>query len=256
MKVLRKVKKKIKEDGAIVTIQNMFWIDRVSSLIDTKNAVFMQMDFSCYTINDKTIVIDRDGLKLGIVSKEAFDVMQKVTEALSPICAVEQENDIVGFLLGRNVLNIAISMLGAVSGKNLGLILKDKRGRKIFTKVICEGLSLFSAMGVNVLPYNKKLDYGTFARPCSEGKCYRKKIISILRKNNAMVSSSILQDIQLGHKSEVFTVVKTFIKHAQIRKVKIPTINILYTMINDIIKGKRRIDSRVFNEKIFKKLGD
>jgi ketopantoate reductase len=80
--VLRRIRDRIKDDGAIVTIQNMFWVDRVSSLIEPKNSVFMQMDFSCYTINDKTIVIDRDGIKLGIVSKDAFDAMQKVTEVL------------------------------------------------------------------------------------------------------------------------------------------------------------------------------
>ena len=104
-------------------------------------------------------------------------------------------------------------------------------------------------MNVNICAYNEQLDYYLFCRNCSEGKAYKKKILKILRLNNARVSSSILYDLERNNKSEILTVVKTFIKHAQIRKIKIPKIVALYKMINEIIAGQRRISPNAFNDK-------
>lgn len=247
--VLKKIREKIKDNGAIVTIQNMYWIDRVSSLIDVKNAIFMHMDFNCYTTPEETKVIDQGGMKLGIVSKDAYPQLQMVAKILDKICKVEQVKDIVGFSLGRNIINIAISLLGAVSGLNLGKILLDRRGKRLFCQVISESITLFQDMKVNICAYNNQLDYYLFCRNCSKGKSYKKKILKVLRLNNARVSSSILYDLELNKRSEILTVVKTFIKHAQIRKISIPNIVALYKMINEIIAGKRRITQYAFNDK-------
>lgn len=250
---LRRVRSKIKSDGSIVTIHNITWIDRAINQIDAQNAVFMHMDFSCYTLDDKTKVIDQNGVKLGIVSKDAFPQMQKVSEVLSKFCDVEQVKDIVGFTLGRNIINVAISLLGAVSGKNLGKILLDRWGRKLFCEIIHESMTLFADMNIKICPYNDQLDYYRFVSECKDGCSYKKKILKVLRLNNPRVRSSILFDLELNKKSEILTVVKSFIKHAQIRKIKIPKIVILYKMVNEIIAGKRRISPNVFNDKILRK---
>ena len=172
---LRRVRKKIKEDSAIVTIQNIYWVDRASTQIDPRNAVFMHMDFWCYTLDDKTKVIDQNGVKLGIVDKDAFPQMQKVSSVLDKICEVEQVKDIVGFTLGRNIINIAISLLGAVSGKNLGKILLDRWGRKLFCEIIHESMTIFDDMKIKIHPYNDQLDYYRFISECKDGCSYKKK---------------------------------------------------------------------------------
>jgi len=64
MDVLKRIKSKINSTGAIVTIQNMYWIDRVSTQVDPENSVFMHMDFSCFPFGEKTKVIDPGGIKL------------------------------------------------------------------------------------------------------------------------------------------------------------------------------------------------
>lgn len=249
MDVLKKIRSKINPNGAIVTIQNMYWIDRVSTQIYSENSVFMHMDFSCYSTGEKTKVTNQGGVKLGIISKEAYAKMQMVSTVLKGICKVEQVKDVVGFALGRNIINIAISLLGGISGKRLGKILLDKKGRKLFVQVIKEGVELFKALGINIQPYNNQLDYYLFTGESRESNKYRKRILKILRINNARVTSSILYDLEYSKKSEILTVVKTFIKHAQLKKVKIPNIIILYKMTNEIIQGKRRIDLRAFHDK-------
>lgn len=249
MDVLKKIRSKINPNGAIITIQNMYWIDRVSTQIAPENAVFLHMDFSCYPYYDKTKVINQGGVKLGIISKDAYAKMQMVAQVLKSVCNVEQVKDVVGFALGRNIINIAISLLGGISGKRLGKILLDKKGKKLFVQVIKESVELFKSLGINILPYNNQLDYYLFTGDSRESNKYRRRILKILRINNARVTSSILYDLENSKKSEILTVVKTFIKHAQLKKIKIPNIVVLYKMINEIIQGKRRIDSRAFHDK-------
>ena len=108
-------------------------------------------------------------------------------------------------------------------------------------------------MKIKICPYNDQLDYYRFISPCKDGCGYQKKILKALRLNNARVRTSILFDLEFNKKSEILTVIKAFIKHAQIRKIKIPKIVTLYKMVNEIISGKRRISPNVFNDKILRK---
>lgn len=239
---LRRVRGKIHDNGAIVTIQNIFWIDRASTQINPKNAVFLHMDFACIREKDSVQVVDQGGVSIGIVSRDAYPQMQLVSKVLEDICQVTQISDIVGFSLGRNIMNIAISLLGGVSGLRLGKVLDDKYGKQLFVEIIRESIQLFQALGVNVCPYNDQFDYCLFVRDCHQGKCYRNKMLKILKTNNARVNSSLLLDIQSGNKSEILTVVKTFIKHAEIKHISIPTIVALYNCVTEIISGEKRID--------------
>ena len=246
--ILKNVKNKIKKDGAIVTIQNMFWIDRASIIIPPENAVFACFDFTCMTSDCWTMVKNIDGIKLGIIDKAAYGIMKKVADVLGKLTSVEIERDIVGFSVGRNILNIAISLLGGVSGLNIGKILENKIGKRLFVKIIQESMDLFDSMNINIVPYNDQLNYYMFREETHKSKLYRKRMIKILRKNNYNVTSSILYDLQHNIKSEILVVVKSFIKHAQIRKIKISTIIKLYKMIIQISHNERRVNNNVFNE--------
>ena len=247
--VLKKVREKIKPTGAIVTIQNMFWIDRVSAIIKPENAVFMVLDFCTVTKDNITYIKNTEGIRLGIINKDAYPKLTMVTEILEKICHVEQISDIMGFTLGRNILNIAISLLGGATGLNLGQILSDKILRKIFIEIIFEGMQLFSSFNVKILPYHEKLDYYMFMQKTFKGILYRHRIIKILKKNNSRVCSSILYNLERNRKNcEVLTVVKSFISHAQLKKIKIPHISTLYQIIIDIKDGKRRINKNIYKE--------
>jgi len=249
VEVLRKVKKKINPTGAIVTIQNMFWIDRVSSVIPPENAVFMVLDFCTMTKDNITYIKDTEGIRLGIIKKEAYRKMTMVTEVVEEICHVEQISDIIGFTLGRNILNIAISLIGGATGLNLGEILSSRPLRKLFINLVEEGMKLFESFNVKIMPYDNHLDYYLFLQNSLKGKIYRHKMMNLLKKNNGCVCSSILYDLERNRKNcEVLTVVKSFVNHAQLKKIKIPIINSLYQIIMDIKEGKRRINKNIYKE--------
>lgn len=254
--MLKVLREKIKPTGAIVTIQNMFWIDRVASLVDPNNMVCMYLDFSCKTVGKKTYVKNSDGIKLGVVRKEAFDKLEMVHDVLSNVCRVKDTNDIVGITLGRNIINISISSLGAISGLKLKDILLDRNGRYLFVKIIEEEMSLLNLMNIKVMPYDGKLDYYKFLKNDIPGKLYKRKIMRLLIKNNGNIVSSALRDFEFGRKSELLVVLNNFIKYSSFRGLKVPYIREIYDMLCQISKNERRISEDAFYDKKLVKIGE
>lgn len=254
--ILNTLKEKISQNGAIVTIQNNFWIDRVVNYIPPSNLVFMQLDFSCKTIGKKTIIKNSDGIKLGVLRKEAYNKMELVHDILSNVCKVKDAKDILGFTIGRSIINTTIASLGAISGLKLKDILLDRNGRFLFVKSICEKVSLFQKMGINITPYNNKLDYYTFTKKSINGIIYRHKIIKLLYKNNGEIRSSALRDFETKSKCELMVTLNSFLKHSALKNIPVPYTRELYLMINEIAVGKRRINENAFYEKRLINIGE
>lgn len=253
--VLPKLKEKLKENGAIVTIQNNFWIDRVVNYYDPKNLVFMYLDFSCATIGKKTQVKNFDGIKLGILSKDAYPMLENVHDVLSNVCRVKETKDILGLTLGRSIINTTISSLGAISGLKLKDILLDRNGRYLFVRSIQEKVYLFQSSGIHILPYDNKLDYYMFTTNNLKGKVYRHKIIKLLIKNNGNIRSSALRDFENKRKCELIVTLDSFLKHSAIKQIPAPYTRELFDMLNEISKGERRIYENAFYEKRLLNIG-
>lgn len=247
--VLRILQKKIKPDGAIVTIQNNFWIDRVVNYINPENLVLMYLDFSCATIGKRTQVRNFDGIKLGVLRKEAYQKMEVVHDILSNVCKVKDTSDIIGLTIGRSIINTTISSLGAISGLKLKDILLDRNGRYLFIKSIEEKVKLFKSVGIKITPYDNKLDYYMFVENSWKGKIYRHKIIKLLINNNGNIRSSALRDFENKRKCELIVTLDSFLKHSVLKKIDTPYTREIYSMLNEISKGERTIYADAFYEK-------
>ena len=253
---LKTLRPKISPNCSVVTIHNMFWMDRVATVVDPNNMVCMYLDFSCATVGKKTFVKNSDGIKLGIVRKEAFEKLELVHDILSNVCIVKDTNDIVGLALSRNIINIAISALGAISGMRLKDILLDRNGRYLFCKIIEEEMSLFKKMKIGVLPYDGKLDYNLFLKNSIPGRLYKRKYMRLLIKNNGNIVSSALRDFELGRKSELIVLLNNFLKTAGFNGVSVPYLKEIYEMLCQISKNERRISENAFYDKNLVNIGE
>lgn len=254
--LLRILRKKIKPDGAIVTIQNLFWIDRMSKLVHPKNSVCMYLDFACVTKHNVTYVKNFDGIKLGIYNKDAYPALTIVHEVLSSFCKVTDVKDIIGFSIGRSIINTTINSLGAISGYTLREILLDRNGKYLFKKLISEEVNLFNKLNIKICPYDNKLDYYLFTENSFRGKIYRSRIFRLLRINNGNVVSTALRDFEYNRKSELLVVLDSFVKHAGLKHLRIPYTKEIFEMLKEISHGKRRIHELAFYEKRLVNIGE
>lgn len=242
----KQVLPKLKENGVIVTIQNVFSIDKVAKVLPSSKSVCMYLDFVCTKDENIMRVNDLNGLTLGCYNKDAFEKMQLVQQVLETFCTVHITNDIFGFTLGRNIMNSTISCLGAISGLRLGEILSSRRGKFLFTKIITEAINLATRFKIQVLPYNGQFDYYLFTSNTFKGRLYRKRMLKILKMNNGNVKSSVLDDIEHGKKTEIEFLLGGIIRYAEKFKIDTRYMKAVYTMIKEIEAGERRINANAF----------
>ncbi len=245
----------LKEDGAIVTIQNMFNIDEIMGAIPHKNSVCAHLDFSCAKNNNSIHVKDNAGLTLGIYSQEAYGALQLVENVFGNIVETRLTNDIFGFVLSRNIVNAGISALGAISGLTLGEILNDRNGRYLFVKMIFEGVKVFQKAKINILPYNNQLDYYLFVKNNFKSKLYRYKILRALMLNHRKLRSSACIDLQNNRPTELKYILVKLIKFAEKHDVNIAYTNAICEMVKEIEKGERRIDKNAFYDQKLLEIG-
>lgn len=239
----------LKDDGVMVTIHNTYWIDSLKDVLDSKKSVCMYLDISFISKDEYTYVYDSGGITLGVYDREAFDGMNKVKSVLDNICDVKETHDLYGFLMGRSIINNAISSLGAISGMKLGDILNDRNGRYLFVKCITESLKLFKALNLNILPYDDKLDYYTFTSKTFKGWIYRQKIMRLLRINNKNIKSSALAEIERGKKTEIAHTLSNLINLSIDKNIDMPYTTAIRDMIVEIEENKRRVNDNAFYDK-------
>lgn len=246
---IQKATNKLTPNGMIVTIQNTFSIDKLFKLIPDELSVCMVCDFATLSINKVTHIKNTNGITLGVYNRKCINKMKTLYIVLSEITEVKFTKDIVGFTIGRNIINSAISILGGISGLRLKDILNDRNGRYLFCKIIEESVRLCNRYRVKIIPYNFQLDYYKFVEKSIKGRLYRHKIIRRLIKQNGKIKSSALKCLENNEKTEITYLIDRFMHLARKGRVTVECIPTLNKILKDIESGKRNIDKNIFHDK-------
>lgn len=236
--------------GTIVTMQNIFIIDQLFRLIPDQISVCMVSDITCKSVNRVTYVKDTNGVTIGSYNKSAVNRMKLIGNIFSQFTSVNYTNDIVGFSLGRNIINGAISILGGISGLRLKDIMDDRNGRYLFCRIIEESIRLSNKYKINVVPYNYQLDYYKFVEKSISGWFYRYGIMRMLKKQNRHVKSSTLHSIENKERIEITILLENLLHRAKQVRVDMRYLRALYEILRDIEDGKRNVDKNVFYDPI------
>ena len=255
VKLLAEAMPMLTKTGTIVTFQNSYSIDTLLRSIPSMASVCIYSDFSCVSEGQSTRVIDTGGVTIGVYDKAAFTRLKRVAKIFEEFCNVRVTNNIVGYVVGRNIINFAISGLGAISGMRLGDIMNDRNGRFLFCKLISEGVSIFRKYRVKIEPYNNQLDYNLFTEDSWKGSRYRRKIMNLLGKNNRYVKSSALHSLEQGKKTELAYILSNFLEYADRMGVYAEYTRGIYDMLQDIEQGIRRINNDAFYDERLLSIG-
>lgn len=247
--LLKPLQKHLTKNGAIVTIQNIFFIDKLLTIIAPEKSICMHIDFNCETIDQVVRVLDYGGVTLGVYNKGAFEKMKVFENILNQFLDVDIVTDVFGFVMGRNIINGAISLLGAISGLRLGNLLNDRNGRYLFVKLIEESVRVCNKYRIKIQPYNCQLDYYKFLERSFSGMLYRFKIIKALKKNNKNIKSSALDDLEMNRQTELDFLIESLISSGERFKIDIRYLKTLNEIFKEIKQGKLRISDNVFYDK-------
>ena len=179
---------------------------------------------------------------IGSIAKTFKGDLKEVQTCLNTTFETIISDDIYSNLYSKLIINSCITSLGALTGLNLGEMMKIKKIRVIFLKIIDEAIAVANANHIQVPPYGGKLDYyKLYQRKSKFGNFINHLIIQIVGKKYRHLKSSSLQSLQRGQKTEIDYFNGYIVSLGKQVQVPTPINEKLVQMIKEIELHQRKI---------------
>lgn len=192
-------------EGKVVTFQNGlvydFFANSFAQKIITASVVFNSVmnKPGIYTVSkfEKIIIGSIDNDRIG------KDLL-KLKEILNNVTDCEISGNILGLSWSKLAINCSINAITAVTGTNLGVVLRKKFGKEMFFAIYKETVDVATKLGIQL--ENIKIDpyllYQDDKTPFHK-KCIQLILIKQIGKKYSSIYPSMLQDVKKGKKTEI-----------------------------------------------------
>jgi 2-dehydropantoate 2-reductase len=230
-------------DGYVVTFQNGIVEDAVAERIGGERVIGALIGWGgtmhapgVYekTSGGSTHIGELDG---GL--SERVRALGGILEAFAPVVVTQ---NIYGALWSKLAINCVITTLGALTGDTLGVMLQDKRIRRIFLQTYREVVDTAEALGIALerVAANPKLLYLP-ERAGPLAALAKDVLAQVVGRRYGRIKSSSLQSLQRGRKTEIDYLNGYVVEKARTVGVDVPVNVAIVRMIKEIENGARQI---------------
>jgi 2-dehydropantoate 2-reductase len=169
-----------------------------------------------------------------------------ILRAASPVVVSQ---NIRGVLWSKLAINCVITTLGAVTGRTLGEMLKQKNIRRIFLGVYREVIDTAEALSVRLerVAADPKLLY----LPAGAGPLkafFKDLLVRLVGRRYGRLKSSMLQSLERGRPTEIDFLNGYVVREAARANVPVPLNQALVRLVKEIEAGRRPPDPGNLNE--------
>lgn len=233
----------LKENTSVVSLQNGICTDLYQEVVGQDRTVGCVVGYGATMHQKGKIEITSTGnFVIGSIAKTFKGDLKEVQTCLNTTFETIISDDIYSNLYSKLIINSCITSLGALTGLNLGEMMKIKKIRVIFLKIIDEAIAVANANHIQVPPYGGKLDYyKLYQRKSKFGNFINHLIIQIVGKKYRQLKSSSLQSLQRGQKTEIDYFNGYIVSLGKQVQVPTPINEKLVQMIKEIELHQRKI---------------
>ena len=249
MDIAPDMKEKLKESGRVVTLQNGITQPKLGEIIDPKKIIACVIGFGG-TIHGKgkVEVTSKGEFVIGTINNREDPQLKAIKTLLDTTYPTYISENMIGYLYAKLIINSCITSLGAICGLYLGEMLKKKKVREIFIKIMEEAIDVADAMGIKVEPYADRLDYYSFLKDGFFARIKRHLTIRVIGFKYRKIKSSSLQSLERGKPTEVDYLNGYIIEQGEKHGVKTPVNDKVVEIIKEIEDEKRKISPKNFEE--------
>jgi len=245
----------LKEDSAVVSLQNGTCEDIIADIVKPERTVGCVVGWGATMVNPGKLVLTSTGeFIIGELNGEVTQRILIIKSLLEKVLPVEISNNIYGALFSKLIINSCINTLGAISGLYLGDLLKLKVARDIFLEVFREAVPVADALNIKLEKIGGKIDPYKFVK--TEQEVRARFSISLLKKHLTMVAiglkyrrlkSSSLQSLQRGRPTEIDFLNGYIVEKARVHNLPVTINQRLVSLVKDIEAGKHKISPANLN---------
>ena len=232
----------LNKNGKIVLLQNYCTIFDVMHFIPISKIIGFTVEWTAIRRNQNTFEVIRPGImRVGAFSVIENSIMDILSDIMSYICDVYISTNILGDIYSRLILNSCVGGVGALCGDRLGIMLKHKNAKKIFTSIIREAVNVANRMNLLIENYNIHLNYYKMVGndPLS---CLRRKYMYFkLAVANPYAVSSVLRAIENKKRSEIEYLNGIISQLGEKWNISTKTNSRIVEMVHEIESGERSV---------------
>ncbi len=247
--VAKKVLPFLKEDTAVVSLQNGICEDKIAEIIRPDRTIGAVVGWGATMLNPGKLELTSGGeFIIGELNGEITQRILILKSILEKVLPVEISSNIYGALFSKLIINSCINTLGAISGLYLGEMLKKKVARDVFLEIFTEAVPVAQAMNIQLEKIGGKIDPYKFVKTEKESR--EKFLISLLKKHLTMLAigvkyrrlkSSSLQSLERGKPTEIDFLNGYIVEKARENNLPVIINQRLVSLVKDIEAGKLEI---------------
>lgn len=252
------IKSVLKKNTAVISMQNGMLLDKVEKAVGLDRAYAAVVGWGATMKSDADLeMTSRGEFILGhknFLQKD--EQLAFLSSLLREILPVRISQHIVSSLYSKLIINSCITSLGALTGWTLGELMRHKKVRRIMREIVAEAVETAHAIDLPIEPYAGKIDFLRLAHRDSRiSDMYTKFIFRAMGARYRRLTSSSLQSLRRGQKTEVDFLNGYIVEQAQKAGVPVPINERIVQMLHEIESGLREISPRNLQDTMFSPFG-
>jgi 2-dehydropantoate 2-reductase len=235
-------------DSAVVSLQNGFCEQALAEVVGGDRTVGCVVGWGATLHAPGEVEMTSTGeFVIGTLGGSPHPRLGALQTMLSTIVPTTVSENMIGHLYSKLIINSCITTLGVLCGQTLGEMLRMRRAREIFIRIIEEAVAVAQACGIRIEPYAGKLDYTRFIRGRGLAADLRRHgFIRLMGFKYRRLKSSSLQSVRRGRKSEIDYLNGFIAEKGRRHAVPTPLNEALVRMVHEIEGGEREITPENF----------
>lgn len=249
LEVTQKIVPLLKDDTAIVSLQNGICEDLIAEIVRPDRTVGCVVGWGATMLGPARIELTSDGeFILGELDGDVTHRLLIIKSMLEKIFKVKISTNIYGALFSKLIINSCITTMGAISGLYLGELLNTSIARTIFLHVLTEAVQVAKANKIELEKIDGKIDPYKFALTLKELNNFslslikKHLMIQLIGIKYRRLKSSSLQSLERGRPTEIDYLNGYIVSKARQFNIPVPVNQKLVTIVKNIEAGKINID--------------
>ena len=235
-----------------VSMQNGICTEAMAEVVGKNRTVGCVVGFGSTMNAPGELVMTSEGEYIIGMDGGESPKLDQAKDVLNSVVPTNISKTILSELYSKLIVNSCITTLGAICGLKLGEMMKIKKIRNIFLKIMEEAMDVAKKMELYVPPYAGKLDYyNLFENDSLISRMKRHLTIRVVGIKYRNLKSSSLQSLRRGRPTEVDYFNGYIAKKGEEFGVETPINDAVTKMVKEIENKTRKITIDNFNNSMF-----
>jgi 2-dehydropantoate 2-reductase len=240
----RSAKDYLCEGGLILTLQNGLEILTLSKLNPGVKIVAGAVGYNSIMLDfGRYFVTSNGGITIGNLTCATRDDLLLLRSIFEPHIKIETTENIIGVLWAKLLIVCGVTGLGGASGLLLGKLLRRRIYRKLFYKIITEGVMVAHKLGVHIEKFGSTINPEKFVEQKGSYPLFVRwlllKLVGFRYKN---LKSNIHQSLEKGQPTEIDYLNGKVVRLGEETGILTPVNKKLMKIVKEIEEKKRVMD--------------